>query len=632
MSTEDVRAALENRQPVTPGEAEPPRTPGGDELAARVGEAAGQPLNDYGNGQRVVIHFGDDLMFVPRVGWFTWDGMRWEADPDMLSARRKAQDIAPLIGAEVDHLVLPDWEMEQIGREDELAARRAELEDLAVKERTADQRRELAEVRQKLDRISEAKERLKRMHDRRRTHAKNAGNSGPLKNMLGEAETALAVAVDALDAEPLWVNCLSGVLTARVVEEETGGMYPVRRAALALVPHERGQRLTKVMPVTHDLDAAAPLWERFLTRILPDVEIRLFLQRWFGVSMTAERLQHMVFLYGMGANGKSVLVDTLARVMGDYAATARIESLTGTNRRGGGDATPDLIPLIGARFVRTSEPDEGVKLQEGLIKEMTGGEPIMVRALHSDFVEVNPVFKLTMSGNHKPDIRGTDDGIWRRFLMVPFEEQIPEAERDPHLAEKLWAERDGIFAWLRDGLAMYLEQGLAPPASVMEATAAFRAEQDPVGDFLTTCCWVSGEPDQSIPAKDLNEAFRYWQMSNGTGAWTESTVSRRLSDKAEKWRHPKTGRTFSKRKASVMMFSGIDLTGTWRATYEAAERDARGNLRAPSSAAAPDPPSLPWRSVLRFFSTTWQGGSWRFCLPRFFRFLPGLPHRKMVNP
>ena len=104
-----------------------------------------------------------------------------------------------------------------------------------------------------------------------------------------------------------------------------------------------------------------------------------------------------------------------------------------------------------------------MRLQEGLIKEWTGGEPILVRALHSDFIVVLPKFKLTMSGNHKPDIRGTDDGIWRRFLMVPFTEQIPVAERDPHLVDKLWEERDGIFQWLIVGLNQFQEIGLSPP-------------------------------------------------------------------------------------------------------------------------------------------------------------------------
>ncbi|MBL3587804.1 hypothetical protein JMM61_21090, partial [Rhodovulum sulfidophilum] len=291
-----------------------------------------------------------------------------------------------------------------------------------------------------------------------------------------------ARAYEDLDADPLTVNTLSGTLRFSTVAAE--GMSPV--AELRVQPeHLRGDLLSKIMPVAYDRTAKAPRWEAFLEEILPDATVRDFVQRWMGLSMTGIKMQRLAFFYGGGANGKSVLVDTIARVLGPYAATARIESLTGTNRRGGGDATPDLIPLMGARFVRTSEPDEGQRLQEGLIKELTGGEPLMIRALHSDFLEFSPYFKLTMSGNHKPEIRGTDDGIWRRVLLVPFDVQIPEERRDPELANKLWEEAPGILNWLIAGLTDFLEGGLRPPDRVLEATAEYREESDPVGAFLT---------------------------------------------------------------------------------------------------------------------------------------------------
>ncbi len=164
-------------------------------------------------------------------------------------------------------------------------------------------------------------------------------------------------------------------------------------------------------------------------------------------------MQKLAFFHGGGANGKSVLVDLMARMFGDYSASARIESLTGKNKKSGSDSQPDLMPLIAARFVRTSEPEDGERLQEGLVKALTGGEPMMIRALYSDFIIFRPIFKLTISGNHLPEIRGGDDGIWRRVMLVNFPVQIPEKKRIPkeELDEILWQERSGILNWLIQG-------------------------------------------------------------------------------------------------------------------------------------------------------------------------------------
>ncbi|MBK5924877.1 hypothetical protein CCR90_14100 [Rhodovulum sulfidophilum] len=329
----------------------------------------------------------------------------------------------------------------------------------------------------------------------------------------------------------------------------------------------------------YDRTAKAPRWDAFLEEILPDATVRDFVQRWMGLSMTGIKMQRLAFFYGGGANGKSVLVDTIARVLGPYAATARIESLTGTNRRGGGDATPDLIPLMGARFVRTSEPDEGQRLQEGLIKELTGGEPLMIRALHSDFLDFLPYFKLTMSGNHKPEIRGTDDGIWRRVLLVPFDVQIPEERRDPELANKLWDEAPGILNWLIAGLTDFLEGGLRPPDRVLEATAEYREESDPVGAFLTESAIVTGAEADFIYSRELIEAFNFWLEDRGETRWGGRTVSNRLKQKASRWRHPHTGKSFIPAKRGATGYRGIRFTDEFAARM--ADRRDHGGAGAP---------------------------------------------------
>jgi putative DNA primase/helicase len=297
--------------------------------------------------------------------------------------------------------------------------------------------------------------------------------------------------------------------------------------------------------------------------------MRAFLQRWFGYSMTGlTKEQVFAFFYGGGRNGKSVLVDLMAKIFGDYAASAKIESITGRSRRGGGDATPDLVPLIGARFVRASEPNKDTPLQEGLIKELTGGEPIMVRSLNENFITVYPFFKLTISGNHKPDIRGDDDGIWRRVMLVPFDVQISNDEVDLELGAKLWAERDGIFNWLVDGLREYLAYGLQIPDQVSAATAEYREDSDPLATFLVQICGVTGDPSHSMRAKDLQEAFAYWLDETGRGAWKPRTIYNSLTAKQGKWRSPVTGQTFSRRKSSDAYYDGIGLLEPFRSRFE----------------------------------------------------------------
>jgi len=250
---------------------------------------------------------------------------------------------------------------------------------------------------------------------------------------------------------------------------------------------------------------------------------------------------------------------TIANMMGEYSATAAIESLTGTQKRSGGEATPDLIPLIGARMVRSSEPEEGERLREAKIKKMTGGEPIQMRANYGDTIEVLPQFKLTISGNHKLEIRGTDNGIWRRILLVKFGVIIPKEERDEDLPDKLWEERSGILNWLIEGLVAYLENGLQEPAVVLNETLAYREESDPIGAFLASCCEFDSEAP-FLKSVELMKAYRLWQEQEGQTPWQPSTITARISKRAGKYRDPRTGLQFKKHKNNVSGYLGIRLT------------------------------------------------------------------------
>lgn len=559
-----------------------------------IAQAAGFDLNDNGNARRFALYFGENLIWVPRMGWHVWDGTRWARDDDEIEVKRLSQELGDLVKREVWSLRLGDRQMDVIAQEEALRDAREGWTSATDDDgqMTPDAKARVGQIDRILAEIAKLKKSLSDIRAAHRRFAVQCGNGTRMKAMREEAGIKLSRRVADLDAAPLEINTLSGVLRF-TVEREDGRRF----ANVELVKHAREQLHTKIMPVhftplTQDEEPlAAPRFDAFFERIQPVPVMRNFLMRSFALAMTGLIEQKLWFFYGMGANGKSVLVDLMARIVGDYSATAKIESLTGTNRRGGGDATPDLVPLIGARLVRAAEPDEGMRWQEGLIKDLTGGEPILVRALHSDFVEVRPCFSLFISGNHKPDIRGTDDGIWRRLMLVPFDVQIPKEEQIPkaELDEILFAERDAIFARLVGYLCQYLESGLNEPAQVVEATAEFRAESDPFGTFLDDACLVTGDPDHSMLARDLTHAFHFWMMQRGEGAFKDRTVSNALKDRSKRWTSKVTGRKFTARKSNGdARYDGIRFTDVFGRAFEMAPKDHRGRPLAPGLAAPDD--------------------------------------------
>ena len=567
---------------IIPDDYAPPPPPpddgaGSDEPAHPVEECSRQPLNDIGNGHRFRIHFGRDILFVSQVGWFVWDGARWKRDPEISRdcsplIRSRAHNMSALIEQEVDFLQPSKRDRQLLTEERELRKRRVEIEAIPAYAGDETLIAELDQIGSRLRTIDGALKTHKSLIGRRMTHAKNAGNSGPMSNAINEARVMLAHAVDDMDCGDLDVNTLSGVLRfRRIAGDPAEGMSPM--AEVELIPHDRAQLLTKVMPVEYDEAATCPRFDTFLQQIQPNIEMRQFLKRWFGLSMSGLDIQKLAFFHGGGANGKSVLVDLMARMMGDYAATAKIESLTGKNKKSGSDSQPDLIPLIGARMVRTSEPEEGERLQEGLVKALTGGEPMMVRALYTDMITFQPIFKLTISGNHLPDIRGGDDGIWRRLMLVTFPVQIAEKNRIPkkELDEILWAERAGIFNWLVAGLLDYLQGGLREPEGVRAATEGYRKDSDPIGTFLADATVVTGYERDFMTARELMDAFNFWIEERGETRWSPRTVSLRLKAKADVWRHPDTQKTFSPGKSGVTGYRGIRLSEEFGTRLRAAE-------------------------------------------------------------
>jgi putative DNA primase/helicase len=277
---------------------------------------------------------------------------------------------------------------------------------------------------------------------------------------------------------------------------------------------------------------------------MPGEPERTFLQRAFGYSLTGDTgEQSLFFLYGSGGNGKTVFVETLAALMGEFHTATRIDTLS---QRQGGGIPNDIAALAGARVVTVSETPEGSRLNESLIKDLTGGDTISARFLRREFFDFRPQFKLWIRGNHKPQIRGTDDGIWRRVMLVPFTQTIPESERDPALTEKLQAELPGILRWAVEGCIAWQRDGLNPPESMRLALSEYRQEMDLLGAFIEECAVVS--PDAYAPATPLYKAYQQWAEDNGHHAVTATRFGLAMAE-----------RGFAKEKVGTIRWRGLGL-------------------------------------------------------------------------
>lgn len=569
----DIQTAFDNAEPVQPfapdprdsepagmgdNEAPPPAMPGEDSPEAR---ACQYPLNDLGNGKRLIEYFGEDIVFVPRLGWFRWEGKRWGADEDELRVRRDAQRVSGRILDEIPFIALEDYQREALELWREVKPELLELEKL--KERSDEQKKRFRELRDIQIFGVEAEEALKSARKAHRAHSKASGNSSKISNMLAEAKVDAAIEVGALNSDPYMLNCENGVINFTKAKDEHDAAWgdDGQKWRLDLLPHDRSHLISKMARADFDPKAECPEFMKFLDAVQPDAEIREFLQRWFGYTLTGlTGEQKLVFFYGVGRNGKSTLVDVLAKIMDDYGTTIPIETLTGSEQRKGSDATPDLVRLPGARFVRASEPDQGQRMKEALVKALTGGEGILIRRMQQEFVEIQPEFKLTISGNHRPEVRGSDDGIWRRIVLVPFETQIAEKDVDPDLPRKLWAERAGILRWMAEGCIAYLNDGLRVPDSVKAATEEYRNDSDPIRSFLLDekLCKITGNPEDFVLGRDIVDAFNAYQLEREQMGFGRRTVSNGLKARAGVVKGP-NGETYRHGKRSDTGWLGLIL-------------------------------------------------------------------------
>ena len=287
---------------------------------------------------------------------------------------------------------------------------------------------------------------------------------------LAKSDRRLAATIEQWDSDPWLLNTPGGTIDLR-----TGNMRPARIEDYA----------TKVTAVAPAGDC--PMWKAFLQRITGgDEQSIAFLQRVCGYALTGVTREHaLFFLYGLGANGKSVFLSTVAGVLADYHTTAPIETFTASQSE---RHPTDLAGLRGARLVTATETEEGRRWAEAKIKTVTGGDKIAARFMRQDFFEFTPAFKLMIAGNHKPGLRSVDEAIRRRFHLIPFSVTIPLEERDRDLIEKLKAEWPGILAWMIEGCLEWQRIGLQPPAVVTDATTAYLEAEDAIAAWLDDCC------------------------------------------------------------------------------------------------------------------------------------------------
>ena len=339
---------------------------------------------------------------------------------------------------------------------------------------------------------------------------------------LASTEAELAVSPDDLDADPYLLNCANGTLDLRT---------------MTLRDHDPADLLTKVTRAAWHPDAASEEWDAFLARVQPDEEMRGYLARLTGHGLEGRVTEHLLQVhYGAGANGKSTFTETVVFTLGDYAAPADPDLLTARTF----DAHPTgVADLFGLRLATLHETDRGRRLAEATVKRLTGGDRIKARGMRQDFWSFTPSHTFVMLTNHRPLISGTDDGIWRRIRLVPWDVQIPDEEKDGGLGDRLQLGADAVLRFLAEGYADWRDHGLADPEQVAKATAAWRGESDALGRFIADRCLAG--PYFYARSGELFAAWCEWCQAGNEEPGTQTAFSLELARLGYGKRRTETG-------------------------------------------------------------------------------------------
>jgi putative DNA primase/helicase len=344
---------------------------------------------------------------------------------------------------------------------------------------------------------------------------------------LAKGEGKIPALPEQFDTDPWSLNVSNGTL-----DLHTG----------ILRPHSTADYITKLIPIAYDPQASCPQWEAFLATVMDgNADVIDFLWKSIGYSLTGDTREDCLFLlYGTGANGKSTVLTILRALLADYSKQAAFSTFLHQERE---TVRNDLADLQGARLVVASETDEGKRLSTSVIKQLTGQDKIKARFLFAEHFEFSPQLKLWLAANHKPVIRGTDDGIWRRIRLIPFTQKFEGASKDENMRDKLLTELPGILAWAVRGCLAWQEEHLPMPETVRNATAGYKAESDIIGGFLEECCLLNEQA--KVKSSALYNAYVTF---SGDKLMTQTAFSLNLLE-----------RGYTKEKMSVFYWKGIGL-------------------------------------------------------------------------
>ncbi|MCZ4331792.1 phage/plasmid primase, P4 family [Aeromonas hydrophila] len=427
-------------------------------------------LNDSANAERFVQMHGHNLKFVPELGGFIYfDGTHWTQN-----------DLTPMILAQT------------VGKE-------------------------IQEIGQELIKQACKKEELSWAYAVLR-HGSSSLNRAGIQNMLELAKPMITARLHELNANPMLLGTANGV-----IDLKSGRLLAPRRSFM----------MTHYSPVAYDPAATCPRWEQFIGEITcGDAEYAAFLQRCVGYWITGRTDEQLLFfLHGGGCNGKSTFMSVIQQLLGEFSRQISSNVLL-FNRNGNTGPNPSLTKLVDARLVVANELPEGARMDENLVKAMTGDDVIVARAPYAKKeMEFRPSFSLVMVGNHKPEIRDTSNGMWRRMLMLPFNASFTKAQLDPMLMEKLRAEMPGILNWAIQGCQMWQEQRLkaSTPARLKQDVETYRAESDMVGCFLEEC--TQTKEGAKVSMSEVYAVYSRWAQQNGEWAMKQLALKKKLMEK-----------------------------------------------------------------------------------------------------
>lgn len=418
--------------------------------------------DDTGNAERLKDLFGENIRFnYTSNTWMYYDGKRWKHDD---TGRMK---------------ILTDKVVENMKNEKLFVADGVDQED---------------------------------MEKYRYRHWKDSRNHNKKVNMMKECEHLLPVINETFDNDFNLFNVQNGFIDLK---------------AGKLNDHERKNYFTKISHVEYTDKSDCPKWDEFLDDIfLGNQELVRFIQRAVGYSLSGHTSEQVLFvLYGNGRNGKSVFLDILNEIFGNYSTNIQPKAIMASKNQS--DASPEIAKLDGARLVTTTEPNEGERFDEGLLKQLTGGDRVSARKLYENEFEFTPQFKLWMATNHKPYVRGRDEGIWRRFVIIPFDKQIPLHEIDRDLTKKLKRELPAIMRWCVDGFLEWQRIGLSEPKIIKEQRDEYRVEMDSIASFINDCCELN--PMQKIKSSEIFSAYDRWAKDNNQHIMSSTKFGREMA-------------------------------------------------------------------------------------------------------